>query len=61
MVIEIYDNYSKKLKKKNIFFWNCETKYPNSIDFILDKNKKKIKHKYLSIIEEIDNKNKKKK
>ena len=60
MVIEIYDNYSKKLKKKNVFFWNCETKYPNSIDFILDKNKKKIKNKYLSIIEEIDNKNKKK-
>ena len=60
MVIEIYDNYSENLKKKNIFFWNCEKKYKNSIDFILDKNKKKIKNKYLSIIEEIDLKNKKK-
>ena len=60
MVIEIYDNYSEKLKKKNIFFWNCEKKSTNSVDFILDKNKIQIKKKYLSIIEEIDSKNKKK-
>ena len=60
MVIEIYDNYSSNLKNKNIFFWNCEKKHSNSIDFILNKNKKKIKNKYLSIIEEINNKNRKK-
>lgn len=59
MQIKIYDTYSKNLEnKKDHYFWNSLIKSKNSIDFLLDKNKKKIKDKYLSIIEEIVRNNK---
>lgn len=61
MQIKIYDTYSKTLdNKKDHFFWNTTIKNKNSIDYLLDKSKKKIKDKYLSIIEEIVRNNKKK-
>lgn len=60
MQIKIYDINSKKLENTNeIFFWNSSERNKNSLDFLLNKNKIKIKEKYLSIIEEVVRNNKK--
>ena len=60
MQIKIYDINSKRLENtKEIFFWNSSEITKNSLDFLLNINKIKIKEKYLSIIEEVVRNNKK--
>jgi len=61
MNLDIYDLYNAQNNpKNNHLYWSSKVYIKNSLDNILEKNKKKIKIKYLKIIDEIIEKNKKK-
>ena len=59
MELNIYDQYDHNTRcLESTIYWESEAFIENSLDTILNKNKLKIKRKYLEVIDSIIKKNK---